>query len=76
MGIPTFSRDMLLSAYGADCLLERGVFCVVGSSILSGEVEGITVPWKEEGWFHNKCICRQFKIVIELLSPTTCKVSK
>jgi len=65
MGI---SRDLLLHAYGADCTLESDKIIIVGKSIESyGDVK---IPWKSIGWFHNRIDVKEFKLVLNIVSPS------
>jgi len=67
--IPPLSRDALMHAYSANCLLEAGKILLIGKSI--EDYEG--TPWVSEGWFHSKMYIREFKAIIEARSPTTAK---
>ena len=70
MGI---SRDVLLHAYGADCTQENDEIIIVGKSVESYSGQG-DIPWKPVGWFHQRLIIKEFKLVLHIESPTTAKV--
>ena len=70
MGI---SRDVLLHAYGADCTQENDEIIIVGKSMESYSGQG-DIPWKPVGWFHQRLIIKEFKLVLHIESPTTAKV--
>jgi hypothetical protein len=80
------SRDMLLRAYGADGLSEHRKILVLANSIdqppplLALETPGpgpvpVPVPWKGVGWFHNRLLVKEFRLILDLLSPTSAKVT-
>jgi hypothetical protein len=71
MGI---SRDVLLHAYGADCTQENDEMIIMGKSVDSYSGQG-SIPWKPVGWFHQRLIIKEFKLVIHIESPTTAKVT-
>jgi hypothetical protein len=73
-GLMGISRDVLLHAYGADCVLESGKMIIVGKSIetfSNSSGEAVDIPWKSVGWLHNKLIIKEFKLVLDILSPST-----
>jgi len=71
VGLPVFSRDFLMHAYGADCLMEEGKIVLLGKS--TEEYKEKDVPWKTVGWCHNRLYVKEFEAVIEIISPTCAK---
>lgn len=69
ISVPPMSRDFIIQAYGADCLLEHGKIIILGRSIDQYE-GGVEVPLLTEGWFHKRLILNSFKAVITIISPT------
>jgi hypothetical protein len=72
IGLPGFNRDFALIAYGADCMIERGKFLIIGKPVES--YPGLTIPFKEEGWFHKRMVLQEFLTIVDLLTPTSAKV--
>lgn len=72
MGLPFFSRDILIHAFGADCMEEHGKVVILGKS-----AENYTdkeVPWKPIGWMHNRMYMKDLEAIVEAISPTAAKV--
>lgn len=71
ISIPPLGRDMVLQAYGADCLLEHGKLLIIGKSI--DDYPAKQVPFKPKGWFQDRMSVKEFKTITEVLSPTSAK---
>lgn len=71
--IPPLSRDFSLHAFAADCLHEHGKLIITGKSI--EEYGPKPLPLKAVGWFHNRMVVKEFKVICEINSPTNAKVS-
>eukprot|EP01034_Spumella_vulgaris_P034195 gene34196-42163_t len=74
IGLPMLSRDVLLRAYGADCLASHGKILILGQSIPS-HAGPEPCPLKPINWRHNRMVCKEFKFVIDVISPTSAKTS-
>ena len=90
MGMSLVARDMLLRAYGVDCLASHGKFLVLGMSLLMGLFHSVNyclghsetnytgdknIPYKPTSWLQNRMECKEFRFVVDVLSPTKAKVS-
>jgi hypothetical protein len=73
ISIPPISRDFSLHAFAADCLHEHGKLVITGKSI--EEYEPKPLPLKPVGWFHNRMVVKEFKVICEINSPTNAKVN-
>jgi hypothetical protein len=69
--LPPISRDVLIHAYGADCLHEHGKILILGKS--TEEWPGKEIPFKPTGWLHDKVDIKEFKALIHVLSPQSAK---
>jgi hypothetical protein len=67
-----FSRDLLVHAFGADCMHEHGKVVILGKSIESYEAK--EVPWKPTGWLHKRMSIQDLEAIVEAITPTTAKV--
>lgn len=68
--IPPLSRDFLIEAYGADCMMETSQIIIIGKSIDKYDGAASEVPLKKEGWFHKRLLVKSFKAIVTILSPT------
>jgi len=77
IGLPFFSRDVLMSVYAVDMMQEQGKVLVLGRSVPEEAEEAknraIPVPFGAIGWFHNRIVVKDLKATFELTSPTSVK---
>lgn len=71
VNVPPWTRDMLLHVYAADILQEANKIVILGNSV--EDYTAKTVPFRSSGWFHQQMVCKEFSVVIEVLSPTKIK---
>ena len=76
VGLPMFSRDFLMHAYGADCMQEYGKVVILGKSVEEEAYSTKSVPWKSTGWLHKRMRVQDMEAIVEALSPTTAQVSQ
>ncbi len=74
ISIPPLSRDFSLHAFASDCLHEHGKLIIIGRSI--EEYGPKPLPLKAVGWFHNRMVVKEFKVICEINSPTNAKVTQ
>lgn len=78
IGLPFFSRDVLMSVYAVDMMQEQGKVLVLGRSVPEEAEEAknraIPVPFRAIGWFHNRIVVKDLKATFELTSPSSVKV--
>lgn len=77
MGIPRmFTWDVLLHAWGADCMLEDGSVVIVGGSIrASDRVPPERLPLPPAGWGSWRVSLHQFRIRFKVVSPNTSHIT-
>ncbi len=66
------SREMLIHAYGVDCLQDESSIVLVAKSI--DEYEGLELPPNNSGYFHDRAYLKHLQAVVKILSPTSAKV--
>ena len=77
MGVPgLFMWDILLHAWGADCMLEDGSVVIVGGSILtSDKIKAADLPPPPKGWASWRISLHQFRIRFKVTSPNTSQIT-
>ena len=65
-------RDVVVHAYGVDCMYEHGMVVMVGHSI--DEYPDIELPPKTKTFFYDRAELKQLKAVVQVISPTSAKV--
>jgi len=66
-----------MNAYAVDVVQEHNKVLILGESLSEDAEEAMSramiVPWRSIGWFHNRLIVKDFKVIIEITSPTSAK---
>jgi len=73
ISVPLMSRDASMAAFGADCLDEKGLILLIGKSC--DELEGVHIPFEAKSWFHDRLDIKDFKTLIQVVSPTEAKTT-
>lgn len=66
------SREVVVHAFGANCLQENKSIVIVTKSV--DAVDGREVPLISNSIFNDRCDVKHMYVVTTLLSPTTAKV--
>lgn len=65
------SRDFCLHTFAADCLQEHGKLVIIGKSVET--FEDVELPLKSTGWFHKRMTVKEFKVLVDVKTPTEAK---
>lgn len=65
-------RDVVVHAYGVDCMYEHGMVVIVGQSI--DDYPGVAIPPKTKTFFYDRAELKQMTAIVQVISPTSAKV--
>ena len=68
------SRDVVVHAFGANCMSELNAIVIVTKSV--EEYEGADIPRVSGGFFNGRCEVKHMYAVTYLLSPTSAEVGE
>lgn len=66
------SREVVVHAYGANCLQEKSSIVIITKSV--DTFDGVEIPLLSNSMFNDRCDVKSMYAVTTLLSPTTAKV--